>query len=774
MSGAGSTSARETARGTGDKRGAGLRLRPLTERSTAGAEPPEPRRARLRRRCERLAATAWSTLRPTRNRSTGYVAMGAVAALVGTSVVVGVGAASSLPHLADIGAWLPSAKKGEAAHVNGLTGAVDGKVTLPGTAGKPVQISQDGKSVLVLDPATGRVVRIDPAQLTAEQSSDYGTAGLELVAGGPVAYLVDPVRGTAQRIDPVRTTPIGAPVGFGGRLGAPAVDPQGTLWVPVPGRGEVVPVVGGRKDPAVSAGRPGDTLVLTLADGRPVVTDTTAARLEVLSPTGVQATFNLPGGIGGSDAAAVLVPDAVDGSQVPVLDSGSGALAVVDVAAGQQSGIRVPVEGHRLGSPQVLGHRVYIPDETTGSLLVYDLAASAFDNAIRVTGTPGTLQLFVHGGLLWANDQDNAAAAVVGADGQVHPIGKYATDVPTARRPQETPPVVVPPHVPVAAAPPPTPTRPATHGPAHPTHPPSPTPTTPATPTSTGPDCKLNWQAGCPQPMAPGTPQVQSGNGTITVTFAAASGTTPSSYTLTGAPAGATTTPSSVGPGGPFTFQVSGGSCGSQYTFTVVAHYTGGAGDKASQPSAPARPCTAPGAPAVHVSVPQGGHGGTVSWSAVPGATSYRVAGPGGTVTVSGRSHTYSGLRNSSSYSVTVTALNAAGSASAGATIDLTPPAKTLYVTGNSPKYGDLYIHTSPYATTANRDGSVPAGQNGTAFTVYCQTPGSAATNDVNGAHSSIWDRIAYKGVSYVSDLWISTTNHNSGQYSPQDVWQCT
>ena len=192
--------------------------------------------AALKERCVSLARSAWTAVRPNRRRASGYIALCSVSALVGTSIVVGSGKAGAVPDLADIGAWLTSSRTGEAAHANGLTGDVDGKVKLPGMSDHPVSISQDGKTVLVLDEKTGKLVRIDPSQLTAEQSSRYGT-GLQLVSGGRYAYLVDPVKARVQRIDPVRTTPIGAPVNLGsGPLGKAVSDPEGTLWVPVPGR----------------------------------------------------------------------------------------------------------------------------------------------------------------------------------------------------------------------------------------------------------------------------------------------------------------------------------------------------------------------------------------------------------------------------------------------------------------------------------------------------------------------------------------------------------
>ncbi|PWI45532.1 hypothetical protein [Streptomyces sp. ICBB 8177] len=757
----------------------GLRLRDLRERpeAAAGARTGQGRRADALRRAARAV---WAAVRPTRNRTTGYVAVGAVGALVGTSVAVGVGAAGALPRLADVGAWLGSSHKGEAAHANGLTGQVDGKVTLPGMAGDPVQISQDGKTVLVLDTRTGKVVRLDPSQLTAEQSTEYGAAGLQLVSGGAVSYLVDPAHGTVQRIDPVLTTPLGPKLDLGAPLGAAEVDPRGTLWVPVPSRGQVVPVTGDTRSPAVTVGRPGDNLVLTLAGGQPVVTDTTAGVLRTLSATGTQESFNLPG-VAASGASGVLIPDQTDDAVVPVLDTGDGTMVLVQTGTGGQTDVKVPTGGDRLGAPQVLGSKVYIPDDSTGRLVVYDTATASFDPTYTVTGTPGTLNVFVRDGLLWANDENNATAAVINADGQAHRIGKYADDVPTHRQPREHDPVVdTVPTAPVHTSVPAGPTR--HRAPSGP--PPGPVDTVRPTPTPTprpkpspSRDCGTDWQPGCPEPMAPGTPQAQSGAGTITVTFAAASGTTPKDYTLSGAPAGATVTPDSVGPGGPFMFEVRGGSCGSRYTFTVVAHYAGGAPDKASQPSAPAQPCVVPTPPTVSVSVPQGGHGADLSWTSSGSGMTYTVSGAGATATTSGLSHSVRGLTNGRTYAVTVTARNGAGSRAGSATINLTPPARTFHVTDNSNNGDPLYVHTSPYATTANRTTThINAGDNTTQLTVYCQTTGSHVSNDNGNYSGSIWDRIQWDGSSnsYVSDLWVSTANHRSGQFSPQDVWQCT
>jgi hypothetical protein len=268
--------------------------------------------------------------------------------------------------------------------------------------------------------------------------------------------------------------------------------------------------------------------------------------------------------------------------------------------------------------------------------------------------------------------------------------------------------------------------------------------------------------------MAPGTPQAQSGNGSITVTFAAASGTTPSGYALSGAPAGATLTPAAVGPQGPFTFQVNGGSCDKQYSFTVVAHYAGGAGDKASQPSAPVRPCLAPAPPTgLAAQVPQGGHGATVTWNGAGSGTTYTLTWPGGSAKTTSTSHTITGLTNGRTYTFTVKAANAAGSGSAGGTIDLTPPSQTMNIAHNTDDRQPLAIRTQPSTNSGGRAGTIP-GNTSPPVTVYCRTTGTSETQPYDHTTSNVWAKITYQGISgYVADIYLDS------RYNPR-VWQCT
>ncbi|MFE6620215.1 fibronectin type III domain-containing protein [Streptomyces sp. NPDC057740] len=714
-------------------------------------------------------------MRPTGNHLTGYLAVCAAGTLIGTSLAVGAGASATRPKLADVGAWLASGPKGEVVHAHGLTGEVDGKATLPaGTAGHPVSVAQGGRTTLVLDERTGRVVRIDAAQLTTAQSTDYGAAGLQLVSGGAYAYVVDPARGTVQRIDPALTKAESPPVPLDGKPGAAVVDGEGTLWVPLPESGTVVPFVEGLKGAAFKVADPGHDLTLTVAGGRPVVTDGTAATAKVLSATGVRGAFALGGAFAGADPADVLVPSGTEGSAVPVLAARTGDLVVVDVHSRHTVRFRVPTDGHVLGAPQLLGTRVYLPDESTGRLLVYDTAASALAEPIPITDGPGELQLFVQDDLLWVNDPDGAAAAVIDADGEVRRIGKYGTQVPSAREPGDEPVENgVPTGAPAGQVPPGAVVPGAT----------APGPGAPSVGASGAPSAGASGPPGpttpAPEPGAPGAPQAESRSGAIRITFAEALGATPQRYVLKGAAPDQTVTPDEVGPDGPFVFEVRGGSCEKQYSFTVVAEYGGGRPDKESARSAFARPCVAPGAPQQLTATPaQRGHGGTVTWQAPQGGGSvtYTVSGPDGTTKTTEAAYTYRNLKNSRSYPVSVTASNAAGSGPATyGTLDLTPPSQQMRIVNNSANNTPIGIRSLPTTVGSGRPGEIPGngdGQQGIQVTtVHCKVEGQEQS--YGGEKTKIWAYHTFHHPGIDKDITGYTTDHFVNSRSNPDVWEC-
>jgi hypothetical protein len=273
-----------------------------------------------------------------------------------------------------------------------------------------------------------------------------------------------------------------------------------------------------------------------------------------------------------------------------------------------------------------------------------------------------------------------------------------------------------------------------------------------------------------------------SGPGWILVTFTPSSGGAPTAYSLLGAPPGATVAPAQVPPRGtPFTFQVTGGSCATQYSFQVAALYPGG--QVASAPTAPVRPCIAPGPPQGLRFTPTSS-GADLSWSPPAGATASQPTydlswtGPssGQMSALSGLSASVTGLHLDGTYTFAVTATNAAGSS---LNADRTPAALSGPATGYA-------IYNDPLALLAVRSGAGTGSPVLTTIpprlyptvTVLCQVQGGWASDGGDPTLAgNIWDRITWQGVTgYVSDLYVRTPRsvaHDYTSFSYPPLWQC-
>ncbi|NRQ36720.1 hypothetical protein HII36_33520, partial [Nonomuraea sp. NN258] len=350
-------------------------------------------------------------------------------ALVAVAAWLGVGVAGTNPKLADVGAWLLASNRGKVVHVNGLSGQVDGYLDKAGTH---LQVVQDGSNVLLVDQRTGHVSRIEPSQLDVAQTRDFATAGLQLVISGTSGYAVDPASGRVQRIDPATLNTLGAAVTLPGPLGAARLDGGGRLWVPVTARGEVVPISAGVAEAAVKVGEPGEELAVTIAGAVPVVVNTRAAVATVIGADGGRGQIVLPKGVAQAGRGGVLTPAATDGPLVPILAPGaSGLLVVLDTASNAVLSTKFAVsDPTALGVPQVLGAKVYVPDRSTGSVIVWDSAAGGHPTTLQVARRPGPVTVFVKDGLLWANDENGDKAVVIDPEGRMHGVDKDDSDVP--------------------------------------------------------------------------------------------------------------------------------------------------------------------------------------------------------------------------------------------------------------------------------------------------------------------------------------------------------
>jgi hypothetical protein len=685
-----------------------------------------------------------------RDRLTGQVAVGLVGVLAIAAAVYGVGVASATYRLADVGAWLTAAGKGLVVHVNGPAGKVDGKTgVLPQMRGHNIKVVQDGGTVLIVDLDTGVVSRLDPAQLDIGTSRPLGK-GIQVLAGAGKAYTVDSVKGVVQEIDPVALTPVGAAATLPPILGQAGIDARGALWVPVAQKGEAAAFRDGRLQPPVRVGEAGDSLALTMADGDPVVTNSTAATATVVKASGAKLTVSLPTTVKQAGRGGVLAPAATDGKTVPLLVPGAGSLVTVDTGTGRYSSTRLAMPKHRYRPPQMLGAKVYIPDETAGALLVYDAAENRFDKPVPVTGRPSRLDVFVRDGMLWANDPSGPHAVVIDRRGGGKGVDKYKDRVPGGRNRRPIP-------LPGGGEAPPPPRAPQQ---------PSQRPTPPG--------------SGEP-PSAPFNISVTPGSGTMRIDFQPSQGEGVIGYVLKDVPSGLTASPSAIRQGaGPLTFTVSGGDCGREYRFRVAVRYRDAHGrtrEQVSAPSDPVRPCVTPGTP-TGLKAKATAAGAEVAWSPPPGggAVSYKLAwtGPvGGSVTGAATSARLGGVDTNGRYTFTLTAANGAGTGSAATlTAALTGPAVNYPVerNGNS----DAYIRPTPDANAEGELVATMTDNNGELVAVRCQEKGAYYRHprDANLA-GDMYAKITYKGATGYVIGYLVNTPGDWKSFAGLPVWKC-
>jgi hypothetical protein len=660
-----------------------------------------------------------------------------VIVVIAAAVVYGGGASAVLPKLANIGAWLANDKDGSVTHANGLSGQADARVRVSSANGHHLRVIQDGGTVLVEDLDTGVVSRVDPAQLTVSQTVTYNASGTQLVLGGGHAYFIDPSNGFVQAIDPQQLRALGPPMPLPGQLGQAAVDGTGTAWVPILDQGTVVPVTDAGPGAPVSVGSPHDVLHLTIAAGRPVVTDPTSGTLSVVSTTAGANTVRLP-----ANATSVLTPDATPNADVPMISPDTDTMVLVDTSTGVPTSVTLPqVSGDDLGAPEVLGSRVYVPDNTTGRLIVYDEGTGQLLNQIPVTQhAPTQLEVFVHDGVLWANDASSPDAIAIDSTGAVHPIGKYAGDLPGGPLPTPSP----------------------GNG-GHRSH--------NGNGNGNGGGHTGGGTTSSPPPptQPPGSVTETPQDGSILVSFTPITSPAPINYTISGMPANVTSNPASLTPGtGNSSFVVSGSglSCDAPkpYVFTVVAHFSNGTTSASGGGALPCRPPDAPGTPSL--SVP-GQHSAGASWTAPAdhgGQIQYYVVDWGPTSSqVSGTTASTGGLTNFSTYTVSVKAHNGAGDSpsSNGAQVSISPGNTWPGVIYNNAVYAVNVRHDPNTGAQIMGHFNPPGGES---VSVICYYANGGSWKDPSGSPSgNSWYRVTYPG--YIATGYVNV--HGAG------VWDC-
>jgi hypothetical protein len=703
------------------------------------------------------SATTGTTPVPRRRRWSGSVTSGVLALTLAavTGSVFGLGAGDRALSVYDAHAWLPSQHRGELGRVNALTGRVDTRMALDGTRDHAVQVTQTDRYLIVRDLVTGQVRAIDLAtlQVAATLETPPGL-GVTLALSGRVAYLVDAVGGSVRQLDPLTLQQVGQPLAFRPGLRGGEFDADGTLWLAEPGDGTAIaltPAAHPGAPPSVvtrAVAPPSHDLTVSTMDHGLAVLDETAGKLSLVSATG-QTGVALP-----DLAGAATLPTRTTGDTVAV--TVPGARRVLAVRGGSVRGFTVPGSG-TVGAAVPFAGWFYCPDPVAGQVYVLD-GAGHLAQSIHTT-TPGNpVQLDVRENHLFINQPQDSTAFVVDDAHQVKDVPKYPGGVPGAPVPS-APPSGSPGTEPApGAAPPPPPGPPGPPGPvvatagnasAHVRWGPAASGGSPILRYVVTVDGRsidvgagqlgvdvssltngVTYRFGVAAVNALGTGPVRISNpvvptaavpdppasvgatanpdGSVTVTWPAAKGggRTVVGYQVTAVDTSGT---QSVGTASATSLTVPAGRLryGAQYAFQVVAVNDVGAGSAPSPASPTVVPYTVPGTP-TGLRVAAGSARGTVdvSWQAPADngrpIQRYQLTAGGRTLTVNGTGTTWPGFGDAQPVSVTVAAVNAAGTGPASAPATATtigPP--TVAITGGGTTYTSLTV-----TTTVNTGGS--------------------------------------------------------------------
>lgn len=363
-----------------------------------------------------------------RRRTRALVAVMAAASITAAVLVVGPGYDAARVRMSSGAVWLASNQTGEVPLVDGTTGEVRAhpRVAEPGSA---LSVAQQDSTAFVADRRTGQLSRVDSA---TEQVSRSGTDlppsdGLVVRTTPDAVYGVDVRSGTVVALDPHTMRSTGDRTRLAERLqpDSVVVDGGDRLWAIDAGTGDLVWLAGGerRSRPAKAGnGR------LTVTNGRAALVDPERDTAELLHPgTGVVAGTVRPGLNAGD---VVAVSGSADRSRVLIVNSTRGELVVCafDTRSCAEP-VKVAAAGADLGAPVEVGNHAVVPDHSTGSATVVDLADGTVTSRRQLFTGPVRFELLARDGIVVFNDPNGNTAGVLALTGEVTTIIKH-TDAP--------------------------------------------------------------------------------------------------------------------------------------------------------------------------------------------------------------------------------------------------------------------------------------------------------------------------------------------------------
>ncbi|MFG1609201.1 PKD domain-containing protein [Actinoplanes sp. NPDC049265] len=391
---------------------------------------------------------ATTAKRPVTRRVAAAGAAAAITAGLIAGIVAGAddGYSAEVPRLMSGAAWLPSARTGELALIDGINAEVAARVgvTPPGHGFDVVQHDADA---YIVDAVDGTVRRVDGATMTAVPPLGHdepgatvipgASAGVRVFAADDVLYALDTVHGLLAEVDPETLAAQRAPrpLAAATEPGTAVMDSAGALWTLDARTGNLSIVSGDRsvvRRDAVTAGAGR----LLLAGDEPVLIDLATSDAYALDPDDGTRTATVRLELGNARDPAI----GASPRSARVYPTYRGMVSVCEISGpGCDRAIALTDAGNRLGTPVESGGRLFVPELTHGRVFIVDLGTNTVVARPTVLRPPADFQLVARDGLVFFNDPASQRAGLIRANGDVVAVPKYDRTKPSTGTPGEVP-----------------------------------------------------------------------------------------------------------------------------------------------------------------------------------------------------------------------------------------------------------------------------------------------------------------------------------------------
>ncbi|HKE74142.1 MAG TPA: hypothetical protein VKB57_11040, partial [Acidimicrobiales bacterium] len=329
--------------------------------------------------------------------------------------------------LRDGAAWVASSRVGMMTLIDGETAEVVARVDVGAGTGS-LQSAQAGTVGYAVDAQRGTVVRVDPRTFASGRPARVVPASSGHVAAratGRALYLFDEAEGKVVVADP-RDLAVhaGDDASLADSIGSGVVDATGRLWLLGATTGDLVWFDGRARHTRPSVVERPHGAELVAAGGHPVLVDRAGRRVHRIGRSGGLGAGACVDMRRGDDT--VRFGGASDQDRVYSVSGAQGVLRVSDLDGGGCTDVAISVaeRGSDLGDPVEVDGHVFVPNYTTGTVAVVDLAHRRSHDTDRPVAH-GTFELFSEDGFVFYNDPDTEQAGVIRLDGTFKAVAKY-------------------------------------------------------------------------------------------------------------------------------------------------------------------------------------------------------------------------------------------------------------------------------------------------------------------------------------------------------------